>query len=36
MPEESACQVHQGRAAAQALLDRLRTASVERCREFDY
>ncbi|SRR6266404_215847 len=26
----------QGREAAQALLDRLRTASVERCRELDY
>ena len=27
---------NRGRAAAQALLDRLRTASVERCRELDY
>jgi hypothetical protein len=26
----------EGRAAAQALLDRLRTASVERCRELEY
>jgi hypothetical protein len=27
---------NEGRAAGQAILDRIRAASVERCRELDY